>query len=113
MSFNRKLEIGHWNQGKGCKGSRKAKVRAFTEAEIEAQIAEQDENYRTRHISKGKPNHIARLEHQIQWYEKTIAEHERRERGTGRWADSFTNYCRDALAKAKKKLEELKNAVRS
>ena len=118
MSYNRKLEIGHWNQGKGCKGTRKAKMRAFTEAEIREQIAaDEDENYRTKHVSRGNPNYEARLRHQIEYYEQRVAEHERQAKtNKDHWSCAWTSYARDALRKARQELKELlekKNAVRS
>ena len=106
MSY-RKRDIGHWNQGKRCKGTRKAYEREFVDKEIDEQIAELDPNYRTRHISKGNPNYIARLEHSIAWYERVIKEAKEREERHG-WRSSFRHWCQDSLIKAKKKLAELK-----
>jgi hypothetical protein len=107
MNSTRKLEIGHWNQGKSCKGTRKAKVRAFTEDEIDEQIAELDPEYRTRHISTGTPNHRARLEYRIEWYTQTLARHEIEARASNDYRSSFDNYLRDGLKKALAQLKEM------
>lgn len=98
----RKHEIAHWNQGKRCKGSRKAALRELTEREIDLQLAEQDENFRYRHVSKGTPNHVARLEHRVDWYEHAIVFYERIK------CNSYSNYLRSSLEKAKKALADLK-----
>lgn len=108
MRFTRKLEIGHWNQGKGCKGSRKAKLRVVLDTEIDNQIAEQDENYRTRHVSKGTPNLEARLKHRIEWYEQRVVEHERRAKHDKHcWSCSWASYARQTLREARQELKEL------
>lgn len=107
MSYNRKLEIGHWNQGKSCKGSRKAKMRAFTNVEIDEQIAEQDEAYRTQHVSKRKPNFEARLRHRIKWYEQRVAEYERQVKlHKKHWSCSYASYAIHALREARLELKE-------
>lgn len=113
MSY-RKRDIAHWNQGKSCKGTRKAKERAYVENEIGLQIAEQDDNFRYRHYSR-TPNKEAQLQHRIEWYEKVVSEYEREPKGFS-WRCHFVSYARDSLVKAKKQLKELQekvNAVRS
>ncbi len=57
-----------------------------------------------KHKAKKKKNEKARLEHWIDWYERTIQEYERRGMGHG----SHPNYLRDGLKKEKMKLEKLK-----
>lgn len=101
----RKRDIGHWNQGKSCKGVRKAKERAYAENEIDLQIAEQDESFRYRHYSR-KPNKEAQLQHQVEWYERIIAESERKPQAS--WRCAMASYARDGLRKTKKKLRELR-----
>lgn len=105
MSY-RKRDIAHWNQGKSCKGTRKAKERVYVASEINFQIAEQDDNFRYRHYSH-TPNREAQINHRIQWYEKVLAE--------SKYSGWFHDHARDALRKAKKQLTELQekeNAVR-
>lgn len=106
MSY-RKREIAHWNSGKGCKGTRKAKERVYVSSEIDVQIAEQDENFRYRHY-RHKADKEAQLEHRIEWYAKVVAEYERNPKKD--WTCSFASYARDGLRKAKKQLKELKDA---
>ena len=93
---------GNWNQGKRCKGD--AEERQYAKAEIKQELEANDENYLVKHKGKKKKNEKARLEHWIDWYEKTIQEYERRGTGHG----SHPNYLRDSLRKAKMKLEKLK-----
>jgi hypothetical protein len=106
MNHIRKLDVGHWNVGKGCKGTRKAKIDRAFEAEIAEQLAELDENYRTKHISTGTPNHLARLEYRIEWYTQTLARYDLEEKNGYR--DSFAHYLRDGLKKAQAQLQEMK-----
>jgi hypothetical protein len=106
MNFIRKLNVGHWNQGKACKGTRKAKIDRAIETEIEEQLAELDENYRTRHISRGTPNHEARLAYRIEWYTQTLEKYDREEKNGYR--NSFANYLRDGLKKSQEEMKKLK-----
>jgi len=107
MSY-RKRDIAHWNQGKSCKGTRKAKERAYVDKEIEEQVAvDQDENFRYRHY-RHKSNKIAQLENRIAWYEKVILEDAR---DKSSWRSYFVNYARNALTKAKKQLKELQEKL--
>lgn len=101
MSYH-KRDIAHWNQGKSCKGTRKAKERTFVDREVDEQLA--DDTFRYRH-SKRKPNHEARLQYRIDWYEKVLAEYEREPKKS--WRCSFASFARDSLRKAREQLKEL------
>ncbi len=98
-----KRQKAHWNQGKGCKGNRKAKEKVYTEAEIDEMIADQDPAYRTKHLGKRKPNLRARLEYRIQWCEEMIAKRKTMGMEPGYW--------RQCLSESKKKLAVLKGAT--
>lgn len=99
---------GNWNQGKGCKGD--DEERMYAKEEIRQALKEMDDDYQaTYKKSKRKRNEKARLEHSIAWYEKVVAEDERRQRENpdrGSWRCSFISYARDALRKAKKEYAE-------
>ena len=99
MSY-RKREIAHWNQGKGCKGTRKAKESNYVRTEIQVQLVEQNDDFHYRHKSKRKPNMLARLQHRVEWYEQVLSRHKDR-------SDSWSNYLRSGLKDAKKKLAQL------
>ena len=108
MNHISKLDVGHWNVGKGCKGTRKAKIDRAIQTEIEEQLAELDEAYRTKHISRGNPNKQARLEYRIEWYTQTLTRYEIEEKNGYR--DSFAHYLRDGLKKAQAELQKMKDS---
>lgn len=106
MSY-RKRDIGHWNQGKSYKGSRKAKEKEYGKKEIDLQMAEQDPEFRYRHYSHTK-NEIESLKGQIQHYEH-LYETYKREGKDRSWDRGWTNYWKDCAKKARKKLKELES----
>jgi len=71
MSY-KKRDIGGWNQGKACKGTRKAKEREFIKQDVDQQIVEQNDDYRVKYKGKRNKNIKARLEHRIKWYQSII-----------------------------------------
>jgi len=71
MSY-KKRDKGQWNQGKACKGNRKAKEKEHVKRDIQQQIDEQAKNYKYPYKSKTTPDHKKRLAHRINWYEKVL-----------------------------------------
>lgn len=94
-----KRERAHWNVGKGCKGTRKAKEKVYTDAEIEEQIASEDPSFRYR-LSRRKRNLKAHLEYQVEWYNQTIAKYE------GKGNESYVSILRNQLQDALRRLAD-------
>lgn len=89
---------GNWRQGKRYKGD--SEERQFAKSEIKQQLAEEDEKYLDKHHKGARTKNVkARLEHQVKLYEQVLE----RPRHASDW---LSNYFRDALKKARKKLNE-------
>lgn len=102
MSYS-KRQKAHWNVGKGCKGMRKAKEKAYTEAEIEEQLATDDPSFRYR-SSRRKKNMKAHLEYTIEWYKQAITRYVNRNDH-----DRYASYLRHGLKLAEKRLAEFQS----
>lgn len=99
-SYKKRMRAG-WRQGKSCKGD--GEERQYAKQEIKQSLAEMDASYLEKHKGKRKPNHRARLEYEIRWYEDTLSAKWRK----GSPDDWFANHMRDRLKKAKAKLKKL------
>ena len=102
MADYKKRQKGHWNQGKEYKGSRKAKQREHDKKEIEYQIESENVDFKEKYAAKCTPNHKARLEYRISWYEYILDKY--KSRGIS-W-DGLASSFRSSLRKLREKYAE-------
>ena len=96
MSY-KKREKGNYNQGKGCKGSRKAKEREHAKKEAGQQVDEQDDSFRYKQYKRTRNKKLS-LEYRLKWYEEAI------KTTKTVW---LKDWFKDRIKKIKEKLEKL------